>query len=79
MFKKEEYEESRWFRGLKEAEEFMKVGWYYDPEESTSNHISFRHPEGGRHGWCGMDWEFNRGMMDYVEHRKLNGEIYESI
>lgn len=38
--------------------------------------ILVKHPEGGSSGYCGLNSNFDRGMLDYVEHRKLNREIY---
>lgn len=76
--KKKEYVRSRWLEGLHDAEEFMKIGWYYDDSQSTYNQIYFKHAQGGSMGWLGLDGEYNRGLLAYVEHRKLNGEIYEN-
>jgi len=76
--KKKEYIQSDWFRGFLEAEDYMKEGWYFDKEQSSGNHVYFKHPQGGSIGWLGLNWSYTRGLLDYVEHRKLNGEIYES-
>lgn len=75
MSKKNTYTKSRWLEGVHMAEMFMKEGWLYNESDSTYNEVHFKHPEGGTHCWIGLG-DFNRGMMAYVEHRKLNGEIY---
>ena len=76
--KKKEYVQSDWFRAFLEAEEFMKEGWIVDEVQTRGNDFYFKHPKGGTMGFLGMNWHYLRGIKDYVEHRKLNGEIYES-
>lgn len=64
-----------WRKGLLAAEGLYKDGYTYEGKDSVGCHI-FKHPEGGTSGYCGLNSEFDHGMLDYVEHRKLNKEIY---
>lgn len=68
-------EKNYWRDGLHTAEELYKLGFIYDGKDDLGCLI-FKHPEGGSSGYCGLNSNFDRGMLDYVEHRKLNREIY---
>ena len=74
IFKHEKREESDWWKGLKEAEDLYLTGFVYEGRDAGC-HI-FNHPEGESCGHDGMSYSFDRGMLDYIEHRKLNKEIY---
>ena len=75
IFKSKKQEEGDWWKGLKEAEDLYLAGFVHEGRDDIGCRI-FKHPEGGSYGWGGMSYSFDRGMLDYIEHRKLNKEIY---
>lgn len=70
-------ERNWWVYGLHQAEQLYKLGFYYDGVDDIGAHI-FRHPCGGQQGFhYGEEWQYKKGMLDYVEHHNNNPEIYK--
>ena len=69
------YKESSWFRGFKEAENLYQNQYVVDDSKSCWNQLYFLSANGGNIGFHGAG-EYLTGMADYIEHRKLNKEIY---
>ena len=68
--------ESKWWRGFLKAEEEVKSGVTRITTEIDS--VQFHYPEGGTSGYCGGDWEYLRGMKDYVrQYEQVIKEILE--
>lgn len=66
-----------WREGLHTAEEHYKMGFYFDGIDDIGGYV-FRHPEGGsstQH--FGENWQYKKGWLDYIEHRKNNTEIFK--
>lgn len=64
-----------WKEGLYQAEDLYEMGFVYEGRNSLGYHV-FKNPEGGCYESGGMEPMFNQGILDYVEHRKLNKDIY---
>ena len=72
-------EESDWWKGFKEAERLQQKGYVFDKGSSNTEMFCFTLDivPSGRITYHGRgNSGFLTGMLDYVEHRKLNKEIY---
>lgn len=73
------YKESDWWRGFKEAERLLQSGYAFDNSCSSTEVFCFTLdivPFGKISYHSTISSGFLTGMIDYVEHRKLNKEIY---
>lgn len=75
LFKRKKREDSDWWKAFKCAEELYKDGCTHEGKDDIGCRI-FKHAEGGERGYCGFNYQFDHGMLDYIEHRKLNKELY---
>ena len=65
-----------WRHGLHEAEELYKLGFCYDGIDDIGGHV-FKHPSGCHQTFhFGEEWQYKKGMLDYIEHRKNNPEVF---
>lgn len=69
------YKESDWWKGFKEAENLYQNSYIVDDSKSSWNQVYFLGETVGHVGFHGAG-EYLTGMIDYIEHRKLNKEIY---
>lgn len=74
--KKKVREKDSYVKGLLAAEELYKNGYHFVDRSGEVNGLYFKHPEGGSSGYLGMEYRFNKGMLDYIEHRKANPDIF---
>lgn len=75
--KKKVREKDSYVKGLLAAEELFKEGYYFagDREDGLDG-LMFKHPEYGTSGYLDMEYRFQKGMKDYVEHRRVNPDIF---
>lgn len=70
-------EKDPYVKGLLVAEQLFKDGYYFVGKRSDGlDGMMFKHPEGGSAGYLGMEYRFEKGMWDYIEHRKDNPDIF---
>lgn len=75
--KKKVREKDPYVKGLLTAEELFKDGYYFvEDRKGELGGLYFKHPEGGSAGYPGMEYRFQKGMLDYIEHRKVNPDIF---
>lgn len=67
---------SQWMRGICDAEDMYQNGWVFLNKTTDSVTFWYRQRQ-STHTYHSSNMSYICGMMDYVEHRKLNGEVYE--
>lgn len=75
--KKKVHVKDPYVKGLLAAEQLYKDGYYFagNRDDGLAG-VYFKHPEGGTSGYCGLEYRFEKGMRDYIEHRKANPDIF---
>ena len=64
-------------KGLLAAEQLYKDGYYFaGNRDDGESGLFFKHPEGGSFGFLCVEYRFEKGMRDYIEHRKANPDIF---
>lgn len=64
-------------KGIQAAEQHFKDGYYFaGKREDGLDGVYFKHPEGGSSGYLGLEYRFEKGMIDYINHRKANPDIF---
>lgn len=75
--KKKDREKDAYVKGIQAAEQHFKEGYYFvGNRDDGESGLFFKHPEGGSSGYLGLEYRFEKGMRDYIEHRKANPDIF---
>lgn len=71
-------ERNWWLFGLHEAEELYRNGFRFIGVDDIGGYV-FKHPLGGTAGFhFGDEYEYKKGVLDYVDHWNNNQEIFSN-